>query len=51
MRSGEWANHLQDRIEGICQTRVGNRRGHRIQRREGWSIDQKARRIYRELGL
>jgi putative transposase len=44
---------LETRIKEICQTRVryGYRRVHVLLRREGWSINQKTRRIYRELGL
>ena len=45
---------LEQRIKEICQTRVryGYRRVHVLLRRGGWCHGQnKARRIYRELGL
>jgi putative transposase len=45
---------LEQRIKEICQTRVryGYRRVHVLLRREGWCLGKnKARRIYRELGL
>lgn len=44
----------ENRIKEICQTpvRYGYRRVHLLLRREGWPLGQnKARRIYRELGL